>query len=854
MIERIKISDIDKESVLLHACPKDTAFKNLDFSGIVVNKPWGYEYLMFQNSEVSIWVLYIKKGYSTSTHCHPNKKTSLLVLSGEGVCSTLKQNFNLKEKDGLIFEKGVFHTTEAISENGLFVMETETPVDKTDLFRLKDRYKREMKGYSSRNNITNKTYNYHYQFIEDKEENDKIFGKYKVLLKEYKNTEALLNDLKIMKPDGGILISGKVYLKEETLIPADLIEVNRLKDFEITPKTKILFLHERKNLIKLSDFVVSFLQKKGIEKVFLISGGNIMHLTESIRAKKMDYLCNLHEQAAAMAAEAYARTTGKTGFALVTSGPGATNAITGMIGAWIDSTPLLVISGQSYDTQIIGNSGLRQLGVQEINILDIVKPVTKYAVMVKDPKKIRYYLEKALYLANSERPGPVWIDIPVNIQMKMIDEKELESFIPQKKEDFDNRELREKVSSVIKILNEAKRPIVLLGNGVRLGKAEKEFFELAERLSIPILTTRNANDMIWESHELYVGRPGSFGQRHANFAIQNCDVLLSIGSRIGLAVTGWAFEDFARGAKKIVVDIDPAELKKFTIKPYLPINSDAKNFISEMISQLRDYQPKDISEWKEKIKYWKRKYPIILQEYKDIKDCVNTYYFLDILSDELKDDDIIVTDMGMSFQCTMQAMKLKKGQKLFTSSGLAPMGYGLPGAIGACIGNNKKRVICISGDGGLQMNIQELQTLVHYKLPIKLFIFNNKGYSSQRETQKAYFEGYLGSEASSGVSMPDSVKVGEAYGIKSKRIENQKRLKEEIREVLDYPGPYICDINISENQLVIPKQGAFNRPDGKTVPRPIEDMLPYLDREELEKEMIIEPIPFDPYKEENGKN
>lgn len=849
MIKRINFSEKDRQNLSNYnpSDLKDPSLVNMNFQGLVVNKPWGYEYLMFENKEVSIWMLYIKKGYATSMHCHPNKKTSLLVILGEAECSTLHEKFNLKEKEGLIFDKGVFHSTEAVSEKGIFVMEIETPSNKTDLFRLKDRYQRETKAYTEKKNISDKLYNYHYLFLQDKQNSADIFGKYKFLVRNFNDDESFKAEINSIEADVCIVLSGEIDIGGKRINQADLVKVDDLKKGRLISPIKLCLLHERKNLIKLSDYVISFLEKRDIKNVFLVSGGNLMHLLESIRVNKnFNYICNHHEQASAMAAEGYSKMTKNIGFVMVTSGPGSTNAITGVAGAWIDSNPMLVISGQSYNTQTIGNSGLRQLGVQEINIVDIVKPITKYAVMVNDPKKIKYYLEKALHLATSGRTGPVWIDIPINMQMTMIEEKELESFEALKTEKLEEK-LEEKVKEAIQLIKKAKRPVILLGNGVRLANVEKEFLRLAEKVSIPIVTSRNANDLIWENHDLYIGRPGSFGQRAANLAIQNSDLLLSVGSRIALALTGWAYKDFAREAKKIVVDIDKTELKKSTINPDIAINCDAKDFISEMFNQFQDSDSPEISNWKEKIKSWKQKYPIILPEYKDAKDSVNTYYFAEALSEELKEDDVVVTDMGMSFQCIMQGLKLKKGQRLFTSSGLAAMGFGLPGAIGACIGNNKKRIVCIVGDGGLQMNIQELQTIIHHNLPIKIFIFNNKGYTSMRETQKTYFKGYIAADLSSGVSMPNTIKIAEAYGIKNKKIKNQKNLKQEIKEVLDYNGPFICDLNVSEDQQVNPKQGAFNRPDGKTVPRPIEDMLPYIDRKEFEKDMLIDPIPFDPY-------
>ena len=848
MIKRIKVSERDTEALKSHEQPVSVDLAGSTFQGYVVNKPWGYEYLMFQSRDIAIWILYIKKGFSTSLHCHPKKKTSLLLMVGEAICSTLNEQFSLKEKEGLIFDKGVFHITESMSPNGIFVMEIETPVDKADLFRLKDNYSRELKSYTDKRNVTNKTYNYHYLYVENQGNDLRVFGKYRIGLNEFEDNRLMLQNFQEIAPEMAVLLSGHITVEKESVSIGDLIPYQDLKKAEFNTLTRFLLLFERKQLTKLSDYVISFLQAKGFDQVFLISGGNLMHLIESVRVSGMKFLCNHHEQASAMAADAYARLLNKASLLMVTSGPGGTNAITGVASAWIDSIPMLVISGQSYSTQTIGNSGLRQLGVQEINIVDMVRPITKYAVMINNPQDIAYELEKALYIANSGRPGPVWIDIPVNIQLADIDRELLNHFTIPAIQTKDSK-LVKQVAEAVRILKTAKRPILLVGNGVRLGNALQEFHELLELLAIPVLTSRNGNDLIWDNHPLYVGRPGSFGQRPANLAIQNCDVLLSIGSRIALALTGWAYKDFAREAKKVVVDIDTSELSKPTIKPDIAISADVKEFMKEMIQQLKGYAPNDISEWKKKISQWKEKYPVVLREYESTKGYVNSYYFLHILSELLDENDVIVTDMGMSFQCTMQAFRLKKGQRLFTAAGLAPMGYGLPGAIGACVANNKKRIICISGDGGLQMNLQELQTVVHYKLPIKLFIFNNNGYTSMRETQRAYFKGYIASEPSSGVSMPDSVKIAEAYGIKALRIKSHERMDKLIRETLDYDGAVVCDLVISENQLVIPKQGAFDRPDGKTVPRPIEDMIPYLDREEFNKDMIIEPIPFDPYKD-----
>lgn len=595
-------------------------------------------------------------------------------------------------------------------------------------------------------------------------------------------------------------------------------------------------------MLKLSDYVVFFLTKLNIKHLFLITGGGNMHLADSAgRNRDIEYVCTLHEQAAAMAAEGYARVTNNLGAALVTSGPGGTNTITGLCGAWIDSIPCIFISGQVNLKDTILNKPLRQLGIQEINIIDIVKPVTKYAVMITDQNTIKYHLQKAAYLAKTGRPGPVWIDIPLNFQAALIDEQKLPSFSPpESRINFDS--LKQKVSQSIDLMKQATRPVILIGNGIRLAGAQKELMSLINNLKIPILTTWGAIDLIPEDFDLYVGRPGIVGQRAANFAIQNSDLLLSIGSRLSIPQIGYNFKAFARKAKKIIVDVDAAELEKETIQADIAINFDAKEFLKEMNSQLAGYSPSNIDDWVARCKSWKSRYPVVLPEYFNQRSPVNSYVFIDALCDELDNNDVIVTDMGTSFTCTMQAFKIKRGQRLFTSSGLAAMGFGLPGSIGACFGNNKKRTICISGDGGLQMNIQELQTLVQYDLPIKLFVLNNQGYLTQKHTQDKHFKGYyVGVGKTSGLSFPNIIEVAHAYGLKTQRITSHDELKDKISSVLKTPGPVLCEVVMADDQLLIPMLTAKVQDDGTMVQQPLENLFPFLARQEFLKNMLIEP-------------
>jgi len=596
-------------------------------------------------------------------------------------------------------------------------------------------------------------------------------------------------------------------------------------------------------LMKLSDYVFSFVEKLGVTDVFAVSGGGAMHLVNSLGTNKnLSYIATHHEQAAAMASEAYARISGKIGVALVTSGPGGTNTITGVCGAWVDSIPTLFISGQVTSDTLIGNTGLRQFGIQESNIVSLVEPITKYAITIYDATKIKFHLQKAVYEATTGRPGPVWLDIPLDIQSKLIDPDKLESFIPNITNEIHDT-LKIQVSKTIELLKNAKRPVLISGYGIRLSKSETEYSTLVEKLQIPIISSWTTSDLLPYDHELYIGRSGIMGDRAGNFTVQNSDLLLIIGSRMSIPQVGHKYNTFAREAIKIMVDIDNKELKKPSIKIDLPIQADAKEFINEMMFQLNDQNTKiEVSKWIQICNYWKSKYPIVLPEYSKLTDKVNSFYFVDVLSKKLDKHAVVVTDMGTSFTCTMQTFKTKKGQRFFTSSGHASMGFGLPGAIGACFANNKKKTICISGDGGLQMNIQELQTLVHYNLPIILFVLNNNGYLTIKLMQQNHFGKYVGSDKNSGVSCPDIIKVANAYGIKTERITNNNELLSKIDSILAEPGPFVCEIMMPEKQSLIPKVSSSRNPDGSFESRPLEDLYPFLSREEFLENMIIKPI------------
>ena len=596
--------------------------------------------------------------------------------------------------------------------------------------------------------------------------------------------------------------------------------------------------------MRVSDYVIEFFENQGVDHIFTVSGGGSIFLCDGLgAAKKMKYVACHHEQAASMATEAYARVRQGLGVTLVTSGPGGTNSVTGITGSWLDHVPHVTISGQVFLGQTIrDHPGLRTLGVQEINIVDIVRPITKYAVMVEGAQDIRYHLEKAVYLATHGRPGPTWIDIPANIQNAVIDPASLKGFDPKEYQIHIDPELEAKVGRVVELLNSARRPLVHIGQGVRIAGGEKEFFKLVEEYRLPFVTARNANDMVPWDHELYVGRPGTFAQRGANFAVQTSDVYLAIGTRLSLAQTGYNAKDYARNAKVIMVDIDQAELDKDTVDLHLKIQTDAKIFLEELSRQLSQAKldGQRWNQWLTQCQRWKQKYPVVLPEYREQVGSINSYHFIDILSDVLTPDDVVVTDMGFAFQNTHQAFRVKKGQRVFTNCGLASMGWGLPAAVGACFGSGKKRTVCIAGEGGLLMTIQEMATVMHHRLPVKLFVLNNGGYLTIKQTQELGFGGrFMGINEDSGLSFPDFMKIAEAHRFKGVRLESHQDLKEQIEAVVNHDGPVLCEIMMDPNQMQAPKAINRRNADGTMKQTPLEDSYPFLDPNEVEENLDI---------------
>lgn len=598
-------------------------------------------------------------------------------------------------------------------------------------------------------------------------------------------------------------------------------------------------------MIKLSDYVVQRIVDEGVRHVFLLPGGGSMHLVDSVgRNQGIQYVCNLHEQACAISADSYGQYTNNLGAALVTTGPGGTNTVTGVAAAWLESTACLFVSGQVKSADIVGDRGVRQLGFQEINIVKVVEPITKYAVTVLDPMSIRYHLEKAIYLAKHGRPGPVWIDIPLDVQAAQIDENKLEGFMPPVL-DYTGRqvEISEKVRQTIDLLNRSNRPVILAGNGIRLANAFPEFLQLTTTLNIPVLTTWKAIDFFDENDPLFVGRPGSIGQRGANFTQQNSDFFMSIGARLDFGQTAYNHKLFARAARKVIVDVDNAEIGKLDMSIDILANCDASEFISEFLRQIEHVQQNERSEWWQRCREWKAKYPVILPEYLNGTAGINTYALIDVLSEEMQPTDLLVP--GVSGQCseiTMQAFKVKAGQRIYSSHGLGAMGFGIPASLAGCIASGGRRTVCVDGDGGFHMNTQELETVRRLNLPVKYFVLNNQGYGSIRATQRNYFNNhFVASSFDGGLSLPSTTKVAEAYGIPAVSITDYDHLVERVRAVLQMEGPVVCDVLTPFDQPTQPRVASRQLPNGQMVSSSMEDLFPFLEREEFFANMIIPP-------------
>lgn len=605
--------------------------------------------------------------------------------------------------------------------------------------------------------------------------------------------------------------------------------------------------------MKVSNYIAKLLVQNGITDVFMITGGGAMHLDDGIGHEPgLHCVYNHHEQACAIAAESYARIHNRIAAVCVTTGPGGTNAITGVVGGWLDSIPMLVISGQvRYDTTARSTGlGIRAFGDQEYDICKSVEPMTKYCEMVTDPKKIRYAVEKALYLAQTGRPGPCWLDIPLNVQGAMIEADELEGYDPSEDDSPKAPKVTmEQVNAVLDKIRQAKRPVFNAGNGIRIAGAFDVFRRVADKLGIPIVTGWDSIDLIEDEHPLYTGRAGIMGDRAGNFAVQNSDLLFSVGSRLSIRQVGYNFDSWAKHAFVIMNDVDCEELKKPSLHVEMPVWADAKDLLEKLDAALPDGEVLfQGDEWRCVCENWKKEYPVVQPKHYEQKAPANVYAFIKEESRRLNEGQITVVGNGSACVVGSHGYVIKKGQRFIINSAIASMGYDLPAAIGACVANQRycketgekeQDIICVTGDGSIQMNLQELQTIIHHRYPIKIFLINNGGYHSIRQTQNNYFgKPLIGIGTDSGdLSFPDMAKLAPAYGFPFIRIESNDGLGEGIEKTLAIKGPVICEIMVDMEQKFEPKSASKQMPDGSMVSAPLEDLAPFLPEEEVKKNM-----------------
>lgn len=598
-------------------------------------------------------------------------------------------------------------------------------------------------------------------------------------------------------------------------------------------------------MIRVADYVFQKIAEY-TEYVFLVTGGGAMHLNDAIgRTKGLKYICHHHEQACSIAAEAYSRVSGRLGVLNVTSGPGGINALNGVFGGWVDSISMLVVSGQVKRGTVMQTYGLenklRQLGDQEADIIRMVQGITKYSVFVDDAATIRYHLEKALYLALNGRRGPVWIDIPIDVQGALIDPMELEGYTdPGPDMDSSRQVLGPLINNLIERVITAKRPVVYAGHGIHLSKTYSYFFKFIEMLKIPVVTAWNSNDLLPDDHELYAGRPGIIGNRAGNFTVQNSDLLIVLGSRLNIRLVSYNWENFARDAYKIGIDIDEAELNKPTCKYDLKIVAGLEDFFEAFFEEAKNiaFPPKE--HWLNWCKERVKNYPVCLPEYWLKKEYVNPYCFVDEISNYMNEGEVVVCADGTACVTMFQGVKVKRNQRIFHNSGGATMGYDLPAAIGAYFGNNKpERIICVAGDGSIMMNLQELQTIAGNNIPIQIFLLNNKGYHSIRQTQHNFFrDNIIGCGTESGLNFPSFEKLAYAFDLPYYSIKNHADLKQHLGDIMSNSGALICEVFLDLAQEFSPKLSSKKLDDGSMISPPLEDMYPFLSKEELESNMI----------------
>ncbi len=822
---------------------------NYDYSKVIVNKPWGYEYLIFQNEHVGIWILYLKEGAQTSMHCHPGKKTSLFVLQGEVKCLGIDNVEHLYSGEAIIIERAVFHRTIALSTPGAFLLELETPVDKTDLIRLKDEYGRERLGYEGEEHYSRSTQNYNYlsfssadlkhNFIKKIGDHSLNFYRIenqvqfeKLLIENHDNVlfclnKDLINNNDLTKIEVGDAILGK--------------NLNKLFADSYIDYLEFMVLRKSDHIVKVSDYVSQFIKNFGLNNIFLVAGEANIHLIDSIgRQEGIQFKVFSNEKSASLAAEAYSKTTNEVAILVVSSGASSIAAIPGVMSAWSDAVPMLIISGQAHTT-FCNENLLKQNGNKSVNIVEIVRPFTKYSQIIMRPCDIIFHLNKAMKLAKSGRPGPVWIDIPLDVQgMEFNLKTKIPMILDRNLKDIDGFVINDAIDTISSLIKASKRPVILAGLGVKRSKAENEFLEFVSLMKIPVLLTRSSADLLDEKNQFYFGRPGGYGQRHANFIIQNSDLLISIGSRLSMVTTGRNIESFARGAIKVVISQDQDSVDSMLIKPNFTYVVNIKEFLLQSITK----NPNGFhinKEWIKNCDEWQTRYADVYAGH-NLSKSFNAIYAIPLikkLSSLFMRGDVISVDGGLSLTYFTLSFEFKRDQKLICSDGLESVGIALPSAIGAALGLLGRKIICICELTTMEMHTQDLEIIKTLNLPIKILLFKGVRKSLLRGIQKDYFgKRYIGTDFNT-LGNNFTSEIAKLYDFSVFEIKQWVQVDEILNKWYLGNDPSICEIEIEDDYEFLPKPGFQIKEDQTWIAKPLEDQYPYLPREELIKNMII---------------
>jgi len=848
IIECMAPTAADREA--LAACrydPAELTDDHYDYTKVVVRKPWGYEYLIYENKDVAVWILHLRKDAATSLHCHLRKTTSLSVLSGKVICSTIRSEHQRSAGQGMLIGGAVFHSTRAISEGGAFVMEIESPVNKRDLVRYRDAYGRAGKGYESAEHFTVNVANYNYISFANSAvyyDTRKRFEDTCIRIVQAEQTCELRTLLAGSKVDLVGVLSGSLSLQDETKTAGAMFSPNDGNSSAICPAHfAAVLVGTGDRQVRAADFIIAHLQSRGIQAFFFCPGTSNAHLVDAVaREPDANYIAQASDLGAAQAALVHAKITGKPACCILSTGAAASAALTVASDAWTDSAPVIFLSAQSCLSSVAaqGSRNGRQSANKDLRICEMASPVCKYAAQVSNSSSLRAELDKALYLSAEGRPGPVWIDLPIDVLGMSIDDKMQSFFLPPApNHKHSQSEIDLKLPKVLSALSSAKRPVLLVGHGIRIAHAEAELLALAARLGMPVLTSRRGADLLGDSHPLYFGRPGTYGHRAANFVLQNADLLLTVGSRLSLPLTGRNLKAFAPRSYKIHVDIDHGELSRPGIDSDVQIRADAGAFIRSFNEAMQDQDMPDWSAWVTRCAEWKRRYPAGGESPVSAEKGIDPYKAVELLSTKLGANAIVLPEGGPCLDFVMQSFQVKQGQRIICSSGLETEGFSIPGSIGAYVASKgSSRIVCLCGASACLSSLPDLGTLLERALPVTVIVMGSHSDNTTRSMQASYFGGRIVERPSQEQATHRALAMmASLHQTPFVHAESIDQFAEALPTLLNGTGPVLCFVRMPADHEMAPRILHTVTEDGRWDSRPLEDMFPLLSRSELAEQM-----------------